>query len=246
MPSLVSELPTINENTLVVGYVGDTDANSATGESTTGITYAISKSFDGAKFQIDSNGLLSFRQGQAPNFESPTDSDNNGVYRVTVTARDSSGVLTSKTYNVNVADVNENPVAVLDTATVSDTAASDDGVGKLDVLAGAGVLKNDTDPDANSTRTVTSGSFGQNGTQAVVDGKVTLSGTYGTLTLFADGSYQYVANVELDKLQAGSNPVDVFNYTITDNGGLTSSSTLTINLKGANDAAVVAGDAAAA
>ena len=55
-----------------------------------------------------------------------------------------------------------------------------------------------------------------------------VSGTYGTLTIGSDGSYQYVANSDINDLDAGeSNVTDTFTYT-EDTGSGTNTKTLTI------------------
>ena len=54
-----------------------------------------------------------------------------------------------------------------------------------------------------------------------------IAGTFGTLTLNADGSYSYDGNPNVVP-PAGA--IDVFVYTITDGDGDTSTATLTINL----------------
>ncbi len=90
------------------------------------------------------------------------------------------------------------------------------------------VLTNDTDPDTGDTKTVTTTG--------------TFTGTYGTLTLNADGSYTYTLNNNNATVQAllptSAALVDTFNYTIKDAAGLTSSSTLTVNINGQDDAPV--------
>ncbi|MDA9724202.1 VCBS domain-containing protein, partial [Candidatus Pelagibacter sp.] len=61
------------------------------------------------------------------------------------------------------------------------------------------------------------------------DGSATsVSGTYGTLTIGSDGSYQYVANSNISGFDAGdSNVTDTFTY-IEDTGSGTNTKTLTI------------------
>ena len=55
-----------------------------------------------------------------------------------------------------------------------------------------------------------------------------VSGTYGTLTIGSDGSYQYVANSDISGVDAGgSNVTDVFTYT-EDTGSGNNTKTLTI------------------
>lgn len=68
-----------------------------------------------------------------------------------------------------------------------------------------------------------------------------VAGTYGSLQVLADGSYVYEANANLDPLQAGDNPTDQFNFTITDSLGRSQATTLTFNIHGADDAPIITG-----
>ena len=62
------------------------------------------------------------------------------------------------------------------------------------------------------------------------------TGTYGTLTVGADGTYTYVADQSAaDDLDLNDNVTDVFTYTLSD-GAQTSTATLTITVTGINDA----------
>ena len=145
------------------------------------------------------------------------------------------GVLnsTSGTVTVNVAPVNDAPVAVADTgnAVEAGVAAGSNATGN--------VLANDTDVDIGDTKTVT--------TPTAPGG---LAGLHGTLTLSADGSYIYAVNnadAAVNALRLATDTLtDTFNYTMRDAAGLTSSSTLTITIHGANDAPVALADTAAA
>ena len=70
-----------------------------------------------------------------------------------------------------------------------------------------------------------------------------LTGTYGQLTLNANGSYAYVANQDVaDVLDAGDTATDVFNYTVSDGSGSTDTALITITILGANDAPVAQND----
>ncbi|WP_158780705.1 BapA/Bap/LapF family large adhesin [Pantoea sp. BAV 3049] len=70
--------------------------------------------------------------------------------------------------------------------------------------------------------------------------KATLVGQYGTLTINADGSYEYVPNVAMDSI----GKVDNFTYTITDSStGATSSATLHVQIGTTNDALDLSWDA---
>src|SRR6202035_5607282 len=57
----------------------------------------------------------------------------------------------------------------------------------------------------------------------------------------ADGTYSYTANAAFDGQQAGQNPTDQFTFTVDDGQGFTGTTTLTIHITGANDAALVSG-----
>ena len=72
-----------------------------------------------------------------------------------------------------------------------------------------------------------------------------LAGTYGHLTLNADGSYSYAldnTNPAVQALAAGATTTDTFTYAVTDDQGATSFTTLTITIHGLNDAPVAAPD----
>ena len=89
--------------------------------------------------------------------------------------------------------------------------------------------------NGGSNSTVASGSsYNSSGTQ--------VTGTYGTLTIGADGSYTYAATQDAaDPLDAGDTATDVFVYTLSD-GTATTTATLTITILGANDAPVAQND----
>src|SRR6185312_12780195 len=89
-----------------------------------------------------------------------------------------------------------------------------------------------------------------NGETQAVTTTGTFVGTYGTLTLDADGSYHYTVNNNDAAVHAlrtsGQTLSETFNYTMTDTAGATSSSQLTITIHGANDTPVANADAAVA
>ena len=106
------------------------------------ISYSIVGGADQSRFQIDpSTGALSFNN--APDFESPTDSDHNNSYLVTVRASDGS-LNDDQAITVSVTTVNEAPQIASNgggaTATVS---VSENSTAVTTVVA--------TDPDTGST-----------------------------------------------------------------------------------------------
>lgn len=89
---------TIPENSTAVTTVSATDPD--TGQT---LTYAITGGADAALFQIDpATGLLSFIN--APDFETPADSDGNNVYVVIVRASDGSGGTDTQTLSITVSN----------------------------------------------------------------------------------------------------------------------------------------------
>jgi VCBS repeat-containing protein len=89
-----------------------------------------------------------------------------------------------------------------------------------------GVLANNTDPIPGDTLSVTA----VNGQSANVGHAI--AGTYGSLTLYADGHYTYSASSSA-QLPASGLGQDVFTYTDTTGQGGTASSTLTVDVTAA-------------
>ncbi|HYI40968.1 MAG TPA: Ig-like domain-containing protein [Allosphingosinicella sp.] len=114
------------------------------------------------------------------------------------------------TLTVTVTGANDAPVANDDVATTDEDSA-----------VSGNVLANDTDVD---------------GEALTVSNPGTYVGTYGTLTLNADGSYTYAPGAAAQALNAGDVVNDVFSYTASD-GTASDSATLTITVTGSDDAA---------
>jgi T1SS-143 domain-containing protein len=215
----------INENTTTVGSVSAKDVDSTT------LTYSIvqSRDTDWQKFNIDpSSGAITFKT--PPNFEIPTDGNLNNKYWVEVQVSDGSGAVDRQMIQVNVNNVNENPVlnavAAID---YKDTAADNTFRNATGTLVA-------TDVDYGDSKL-----FGIDGGNA--NGNVvTKAGAYGTLSLNAvSGVYTYAPN---DGAIEGLKTTDKeqFTFTVTDRSGATSQQTLTINLVGANDTADIGGN----
>jgi VCBS repeat-containing protein len=137
----------------------------------------------------------------------------------TYTVTDSNGSTSTGTITITIID--DVPTAIADTGTATEGET-------LTVPQAEGVLVNDT-MSADVPATVVGLAAGDTGTNST--GTMTVAGTYGTLTIAADGSYSYVANASVD---AGSQ--DVFTYTMQDADGDPSHATLTITFEGDNNA----------
>ncbi|MDH2292985.1 VCBS domain-containing protein, partial [Cobetia sp. 10Alg 146] len=91
---------------------------------------------------------------------------------------------------------------------------------------------------ADATSVTSATPAGGSASDVTADDATVVTGSYGTLTLEADGSYSYVldtTNADVQSLDDGESLTDVFSYTITDADGDASSTTLTITVDGATD-----------
>ncbi|MDH1814122.1 type I secretion C-terminal target domain-containing protein, partial [Comamonas aquatica] len=123
--------------------------------------------------------------------------------------------------NVTITIVDDVPVAVNDTGNITESAT-------LTVTAANGVLDNDVSgADGWATSGGVVGVKAGNDTGSNVETGVNdaITGTYGTLTLKADGSYTYQANANVT-----GDARDVFTYTVKDGDGDMKSATLTIDV----------------
>ena len=169
----------------------------------------------------------------------------------TYTVDDGNGGTDTATITITVIGVNDTPVAQNDvgvivedgTLTVANSAnanlsGSYDATGEHsgDVIDTSSSSHTDSDADASASLTVTAirvGSSEGSGTAGSIGSALT--GTYGQLTIAADGSYSYVANQDLaDALDVGDSVTDTFNYTLSD-GTATDIGVITITILGAND-----------
>ncbi len=101
------------------------------------------------------------------------------------------------------------------------------------------VLTNDTDVDSGDGKSVSGVAAG---TVASPSGSVgaSVTGSFGSINIASDGSYTYTVDNSNATVQAlrisGQTITDVFTYTVTDTGGLTSTTQITVTIQGANDA----------
>lgn len=116
---------------------------------------------------------------------------------------------------------NNAPIAFDDTAALTEDAGSYSS-------GTASVLDNDFDFEGD-TLTATPGVF---------------NGTYGTLTLNVDGTYNYVLNANAQTLAQSQVAQDSFTYTVSD-GSASDTASLVFNIAGLNDAPVANPDTAA-
>ena len=151
------------------------------------------------------------------------------------TMKDSAGATSTTTLTLTITGTNDAPVAVADFASVTEAGGVNNASLGTPVASG-NVLTNDTDVDIGDTKVVSA----VNGIATNVG--ATLSGTYGTVNINADGTYTYNLDntkVATNALQQGATATESFTYTVKDGSGATSNTTLTITITGTNDAPVV-------
>jgi VCBS repeat-containing protein len=146
------------------------------------------------------------------------------TFAYTVNDDGSTPLSASSNLTITITGTNDGPQTVADVAAVSED----------NVLSASGnVLANDNDVDVGDVLSVTTPGVFQ--------------GTYGDLTLSANGAYSYSLNntaINVQNLRGGQQVSDSFAYTATD-GLANANSALTITVTGKNDAPMAFADAAA-
>ena len=169
--------------------------------------------------------------------------DQTKVESFTITLDDGNGGTVDRTIEVTITGTNDGPVAVADSNAGDAVVESGVNPGNSsfagDPSAAGNVLTNDTDIDTGDSKTVSA----VNGVAGNVGASI--AGTYGSVVIGSDGSYTYTLNnadAETNALAQGASASDVFNYTVKDQFGATSISTLTIAIAGTNDGPVAVAD----
>jgi large repetitive protein len=162
-------------------------------------------------------------------------------------ATDSKGGTDKTTLTITITGskiVNDPPVAKPDVnATTADSKTPTTG----NVLGGPGKAPTDvTDTDPNNDPLAVCGIVAGNSASVPSTGVGSpIVGTFGTVTLNADGTYSYQvdrANQTVLALQQGQTVTDVFTYCLTDGKGGFDKTTLTITITGVNDCPVAVSD----
>gem|GEM_PF-3865804 len=159
------------------------------------------------------------------------------------TIQDPGGLQDIASFTITIAGANDNPVAVADTAAATEAGGTANGTPGSD---GSGnVLTNDTDVDTlanGETKTVQGVAVGNQAGPLTTNVGVGLTGAgpanYGTLTIAADGTLTYVvnnANTTVQQLKPGDTQTDTFSYTMKDAANVTSTTTVTVTINGADD-----------
>ncbi|MCP1625187.1 VCBS domain-containing protein [Pseudomonas nitroreducens] len=193
------------------------------------------------RYVVDNNNALV----QALRTNQQTLSD---VFQYTVT--DGNGKFVTASFSVVIHGRNDTPIAVDDTGDAIEAGGTNNAT--PGAPATGNVMTNDVDVDGNiygESRTLDAlrtGTRSDNGVfLSLVNGTRTLAGSYGSLTLNADGTYTYVVNDSLAAVQAlktGDSLTEVFTYRMHDTDGANSIAQLTITIAGRYDAPVANDD----
>ena len=164
------------------------------------------------------------------------------TYRVA----DLAGATDTATLTITIQGHNDAPVAVDDEAEAVEAGGTfNDRPGGA---ANGNVLDNDTDKDANDSKTVDAvrhGSELEGGALQAVADTLTLDGLYGQLQIKSDGTYVYTVNDALaavQALKAGESLTERFTYSVRDQAGASDLAQLTLTIQGAWDAPVAVDD----
>ncbi len=200
-PVLTATDKSVSEGTTAVETVSATDADA--GDSK---TFSISGT-DAAFFNIDSStGELTFKV--APDYENPSDSDEDNVYELDVTVTDGGSNTDTKSIEVTVTDVNDNSPVL----TAIDKSVSE-GTTAIETVSA-------TDADAGDSKT-----FSISGTDA---GYFTIDSSTGELTFKVAPDYENPSDANTDNVYE----LDV---TVTDGGSNTDTKSIEVTVTDAND-----------
>ena len=195
----------VAENTTDVLTVAATDPDAGTT-----LTYSITAGADSAQFSIDqSTGALTFKT--APDFEAAS-ADGDDDYEVIVTVSDGTNSA-MQTITVTVTDVNEAPVIVAQTFSVTENATAGTTVGT--------VAATDEDAGSNLTFSITSGNTGNAFAINARSGVINVAGaldhettpTYTLTVQVSDGSLSASSAVIVNVTDVNEPPVITSNAT---------------------------------
>jgi len=186
-----------------------------TGEGTLLIT-GITAITGPASAPIEANVTYTYTLKAPQNQPSATESTDTIALGVT----DNSATPATATGTLTVQIIDDVPAAVVDTNTVTEGST-------LTVVAADGVLKNDSSgADGWAAGGAVVGVVAGNSGTPTTGVGTEINGSYGKLTLNADGSYTYVTTAN----SITANAQDVFTYTVRDTDGDQVTTTLTIDV----------------
>ena len=161
------------------------------------------------------------------------------LYFTAFGANDVDGIVGPEVYVYDPVTGQTTLVADISTRTLGSSPSDFTPAGGGTTLNG-NVLSNDTDVDDGDTLAVVGVQAGTSPNAVSGNLDTNIEGLYGTLVLHADGSWTY--NQDLGAPQPSDPQIDVFTYTIADEAGATSTTTLSITAQPVPNTVPVAGD----
>ena len=252
-----------DSDAIEVTHIQHSSAGSATAVTDVTYSHGTATSVTGTygTLTIGSDGSYEYVADQAAADALDSGDEEDDVFTYTIT--DANDAPATATITITVLGVNDAPVAQDDegvivengTLTVENGAnanvsGSYDATGEYsgDVIDTSSSSHSDSDADASASLSITQIKKNGGTNSAVSSGSsynssgTSVTGTYGTLTIGADGSYTYVANTAAaEALDSGDEEDDVFVYTLSD-GTATTTANITIKVLGANDTPVAQND----
>jgi VCBS repeat-containing protein len=228
----VNEDATLSVNTASGVLSNDTDADDSASLTVSAIssgTVGQAKNGTYGALTLNSNGSYTYvaNQSGADGLAAGATATDTFTYTVS----DGAGTTDTATLTITVTGIG--PLAVNDTGAVNEDAT-------LSVNEASGVISNDDDNSSYDSESlaitgIRTGSESGSGTSGSVGSALT--GTYGQLTIAADGSYEYVANQNAaDALDPGETATDTFTYTVKDDDNKNADTgEIVITVTGIND-----------
>ncbi len=213
-----------------------TDGTTGGSDEIGGITYDISKvGAYGTLYLNSASGAYAYVKNDAA--IEALDSGETASDSFTFVVTDGSGATAEQSYAVDLTGGDDAPT--LGTVTAGSITETDQSTAVTEINLSGTLSGSDVDVE-----TLTYGIDGGAPGTGVNAGTVSLAGSYGTLTVnTSTGAYSYVRDVAaVEALNSSDTPSDSFTVTVTDGDGDLVTQTFTVNLVGANDAAVIGGD----
>ena len=161
----------------------------------------------------------------------------------TYTMRDTAGAFATTQLTITIQGSNDAISTGTDTATAIEAGGVSNGTAGSDPTGN--VLTNDSDVDSLDTQTVTGVAAGVSGTPTT-GAASNVAGSYGSINIASDGSYTYTvdnSNATVQALRTSADTiVDVFTYSVSDSGGLTSTGRISVTITGSNDSPTAVAD----
>ncbi|MCQ4349017.1 VCBS domain-containing protein, partial [Pseudomonas stutzeri] len=197
------------------------------------------------KLSLNNAGIYSYiLDNDNPVVQALRDSSDRLSETFVYTVTNSSGMKDSATFTITVQGANDAPLASDDSAIAVEAGGINNSSAGYD--PSGNVLSNDSDVDdlPSELRVTAVRTGGVEGAGSAGSLGNALAGSYGWLTLNANGNWTYVvdqSNAMVNALAPGETLTERFNYTVTDRSGsgLSDTAVLTITIQGARDSVAV-------